>query len=149
MRSVILNWRQRPTGHSSERERPAGHSSEGEGSPVAQVNLSDSLWVFSGRCTTSQKRPTPQKNDMCELALTIFLLHTIVPVEEWKYELYFYISTSCSLFVLRCDMRHNHPPKKISGIAIENINFYSTLFICLRTVKWFQVLLRKKYSMEH
>ena len=78
IRSVNLDWRQRPDGHSS---RPVSSSC-----------------VFSGRCTTSQKGSPPQKKDICELSLTVFLLHTIVAVEEWKYRLYFNISTSRSLF---------------------------------------------------
>ena len=38
--------------------------------------------VFSGRRTTSQKGSLSQKKDMCKLYLTVFLLLTIVTVEE-------------------------------------------------------------------
>ena len=79
IRYINLDWRQRPIGHSS---RPVSFTC-----------------VFSGCRTTSQKGSPPQKKDICELSLTVFLLYTIIAVEEWKYKLYFYISTSPSLFV--------------------------------------------------
>ena len=62
IRSVILDWRQKPAGHSS---RPVSFPC-----------------VFSSCHTTSQKGSPPQKKDMCELSLTAFQLHTIVAVEE-------------------------------------------------------------------
>ena len=52
--SVILNWRQRSAGRSSEVERSAGLSSEGRDLWVTQANM---LCVFSSHCTTSQKGP--------------------------------------------------------------------------------------------
>ena len=108
IRSVILDWRQRSAGCLSEwggslsSEWGGSLSSEGRDLRVIQANMS---CVFSGRLTTSQKGSPPQKNDMCKLSLTVFLPHTIVAVEEWKYKIYFYIFTSFSLFVQRFDMR--------------------------------------------
>ena len=48
-----LKQRERFAGRSSEGKRSAGHS----GKPVS----SPALWMFSGRCTTSQKESPPQK----------------------------------------------------------------------------------------
>ena len=67
--SVILDWRQRSVGLSSEGERPAGYSSRPVISPVCV------LWP-------SQKGSPPHKKDMCELSKTVFLLHIIVAVGE-------------------------------------------------------------------
>ena len=101
IRSVIFDWRQRSAGCSNERERSSGRSNKGERSASLsnerrelRVNQANMLCVSSGRLTTSQNVSLPQKKDMCELSLTVFLLHTIVAVEEWKYKLYFYISPS-------------------------------------------------------
>ena len=70
-----LKWRKRPTSHSSK--------------PVSSPR------VCSPGChSNSHKGSLPQKKDMCKLSLTVFLLHTNVTVEEWKYRLYFFISTS-------------------------------------------------------
>ena len=82
-----------------QRQRPTGQSSR----PVS------STCVFSGHCTISQKGSLPQKKDMCELSLTVFLLHTNVAVEEQKYKLYFYISTSFSWFFQRFNIRQLAP----------------------------------------
>ena len=81
IRFVILDWRERSAGHSSEvgvrwslkrRKRPVCHSSR----------LVSSSCVFSGRQTTSQKGSVPQKKDTWELSLTVFLLHTIFTVQK-------------------------------------------------------------------
>ena len=82
IRSVIWDWRQRSAGRSSEGERSAVLSSEWRDSLVTQANLSAPPCVFSGYRTTSQKGSPPQKKDMCELSLTVFLLHTNVAVDE-------------------------------------------------------------------
>ena len=90
------------------KERHVGLSSRPVSSP----------WVFSGYSTTSQKGSPPQMKDMCELSLTVSLLHTNVAVEELKYKLYFYISTSSSLFVQRFNMQHKEAVRnqqRISG----------------------------------
>ena len=76
------------------REKPAGHSSR----PVS------SSCVFSGRRTNSQKGILT-KEERYVRTLTVFLLQTIVAVEEWKYKLYVYISTGNKLFVQRCNIR--------------------------------------------
>ena len=111
IRSVNLDWRRRSSGRSNEGERSAGHSSEGERSTgfssegrdlrVTQANIS---CVFSGRRSNTHKGSPPQKKDMCELSLTVFLLHTRRR-RRIKYKLYFYITTSFSLFVQRFNMR--------------------------------------------
>ena len=62
IRSIILDWRKRPPGHSSEVVGPL----------VSQANLSASLCVFSCRRTPSQKGSQPQKKDMCKLYLLYF-----------------------------------------------------------------------------
>ena len=54
--------------------------SQAKGGPlVTPENLSP---VFSGRRTTSRKGSLPQKKNMCELSLAVFLLHINVAVEE-------------------------------------------------------------------
>ena len=106
IRSVISDRRQRSSGHSKEGEKSAGFTSGGEKPASHSSRLVSSSCVFSGHHTTSQKGSSPQKKDMCEPSLSVFLLHTIVAIKEWKYELYFYISTSPSLFVQRFNMQH-------------------------------------------
>ena len=100
IRSVLLYWRQRSSSHSSEgekslkrRERPTGHSSR----PVSSSCVLPSPHYFTKRVPATGKRYA--RTLSLSLALTVFLLHTNVAVEEWKYKLYFYISMSPSLFV--------------------------------------------------
>ena len=82
MRSVILDWRQRSSGHSSEGERSTGLSSKGGERPGGHSSRHISSSCVFCRRTTSQKRSPPQNKDTWELSLTLFLLHTIVTVEE-------------------------------------------------------------------
>ena len=79
IRSVILDWKQRSSGRSSEGERSTGLSSEGEGSTGLSSEERD-LWVtqanmscmFSGRRSNTHKGSPSQKKNMCELSLTVF-----------------------------------------------------------------------------
>ena len=68
---------------------------------VTQEDLSAPRVCSPAVALLHKKCPPPQKKDKCELSLTVFLLHKIVAVEEWKYKLYFYISTSFSLFAVQ------------------------------------------------
>ena len=52
------------------------------------------------------KRAPATEERYVQPSLTVFLLHIIVTIGEWKCELYFYISTSFSLFVQRCIILH-------------------------------------------
>ena len=80
IRSVILGWRQRSAREirwSLKRKgRSAGLSSEGREPLITQEDLSAPPCVFSGHRSTLQKGSPPQKKDMCELSLTVFLLHS-------------------------------------------------------------------------
>ena len=58
IKSVILDWRQKSVGRSSEGDRSSSLSNKGRDVRVTQSNMS---CVFSGRRTTSQIGSPPQK----------------------------------------------------------------------------------------
>ena len=89
IRSVILDWRQRSAGRSSEGERSVGHSSRPVSFPVNVLQ--------------------PTHNFTKRVPATVFLLHT---------NICFYISTSPSLFVQRYDIQYREHVKHV-GLKLK------------------------------
>ena len=106
IRSVILDRRQRLVGCSSKGERSAGLSSEGRDPLVTQAYLSAPR-VYSPAVSLLHKKGPRHRRKLCAKSLSdcIPTTHNRTVEEE---KLYFYISTSFSLFVKGYDMWHTH-----------------------------------------
>ena len=71
IRSVILDWRRRPSGHSSEWERSAGLSREGRDPLVTQADLSAPR-VYSPAAAQLHKNGPRQRRKICANSLWLY-----------------------------------------------------------------------------
>ena len=89
IRSVILDWKQRPT----------GHSNKYVSSPVCVLRPSSYF---------TKSFPATEERYVRTLSLTLFLLHKTSQSKNKNITYNFHISTSSSLFVQQCIIRHDN-----------------------------------------
>ena len=120
-RSVILDWRKRSAGCSSKEERSAGLSREGRvplvtqakgrGPPVSQAkgktcgSLKQTCNVCFSVVVLIHTKGLRDRRKICANCLWLYSYFIHVTVEERKYKLYVYISTSPLLLIQRCEMQ--------------------------------------------